>query len=1193
MQTSLRLLIALLVVVSPVSGQQRFEMHTDPDSPARFLRVASQDTTVPVIVEFVEEPLHLAQRSSLSAASAEFYRSRFSQFSHDIGRSGPAPLAVPSTVEFYRAFFGVATTVPESMIATLAQLPYVRRVHREREVRAHLEESLGQIRAPDVWTNFGVKGEGVLVGILDSGIDYLHPALGGGLGSDFKVAGGYDFVNSDPDPMDDNGHGTHVAGIVAADGIVIRGVSPKARLLAYKVLDASGRGLERNIIAAIERVVDPNQDGDPRDMADIVNMSLGSDRGDPDDALSRAVDNAVRLGVTFCVSAGNAGAYLPTQGKETNYYYTGMETIGSPGTARLAITVGAVDHDDGLTQFSSKGPSGGTFGVKPDIVAPGDGILSLAPGGGTASKSGTSMASPMVAGVAALLKSGNKNLTPAEIKSALMGSSVHLGLSVMKQGAGRVDAMRAMRTTTFSAQAQLSFGLDDPAQSTFMRSETLMVFNANAISQTYSLTASGAGPGVSLSASPAVFSVSSGGTQEVVVTLAVNNGVVPIVEDDIIIHDGLVNVNGTVDTLRIPWAFVRTSRLLLAFSEPGPAFIGASDITMIGPRSSRYGPKTRWIDPRHLEIAGAPGGMYDFAAYFPSAGTLVTREQVWFEESGTLSFNATDAPHSIVFDARDENGLPFPPSTHVQRSLRVDVRDGVPLYVAFPSGVASLAISGVSTRFRFHPVESYINLKSEKRVVVPQYNSFRGVAGNMILSPASSPYRKQTLRFRVPTGTPQLKLYSDIIDAKTVNGSEYFNTVQIGVDTLDAAGGDASISVALMQPLDPVYSASVAFHVNANDLSTDYLDYSTRYLSVTGDSVMVSLPSQRSPASYVSPDGGVIIFGSGPVHVLNPSYNNSQGTSIQFDPRFRGNVLEDRYTDARVGSYAIFDEAGGQLVRAPLSAPRSPLDVPPGLYRVMIESESFSVSNARGKVTLVNSFDLTRPVADAPIVTSFTVLDGHGRAGDRLTKGDAGILRFSARVQALPEQLPVNDSTRAFYRRHRSTDWNALPVVFAGGNVKGVGAVFLASLTAATMQDTAGIDLRIRLVDISGNASDMIVAPAFAVGPWVDEGTSDVENGAGAPASFSLAQNYPNPFNPSTTIGYTVPVGGGHGSGTKPVRLVVYDLLGREVAVLVNEAKAPGRYEARFDGTGLASGVYFYSLIAERYAETRKLLLLY
>jgi hypothetical protein len=151
--------------------------------------------------------------------------------------------------------------------------------------------------------------------------------------------------------------------------------------------------------------------------------------------------------------------------------------------------------------------------------------------------------------------------------------------------------------------------------------------------------------------------------------------------------------------------------------------------------------------------------------------------------------------------------------------------------------------------------------------------------------------------------------------------------------------------------------------------------------------------------------------------------------------------------------------------------------------------------------------------------------------------------------------------------------------------------MYTAPLDASTTQDSTGIDLRIRVVDTYGNASDMIVAPAFTVGPWSNRGTSNVGEDNGVPSVFALHQNFPNPFNPSTTIRYSVPGFEGQGSGTNEVRLMVYDLLGREVALLANEGKAAGEYEVTFDGAGLSSGVYFYRLTAGTSTSTRKMLL--
>jgi len=301
-----------------------------------------------------------------------------------------------------------------------------------------------------------LTGEGVTIGIIDTGVDYTHPDLGGCFGTGCKVVDGYDFYNDDNDPMDDKGHGTHVAATAAGNG-VLKGVAPDANIVAYKVLDSGGSGPISGIIAAVDRSVDPNQDGDFSDHLDIISMSLGvpcwafgypEDCG-PNDPLNMAVDNAVDIGVTVVAAAGNSGT-------------RSGETIGSPGTARRAITVGATDKNDVLADFSSKGPvtSNDVTIDKPDIVAPGvlicsarmptytpwsnNPIYAKCLDNSYVLLSGTSMATPHVSGAAALLKQAYPQWTPDEIKNVLKDSSDGLPYSSNEVGSGRLNILSAV-----------------------------------------------------------------------------------------------------------------------------------------------------------------------------------------------------------------------------------------------------------------------------------------------------------------------------------------------------------------------------------------------------------------------------------------------------------------------------------------------------------------------------------------------------------------------------------------------------------------------------------------------------------------------------------------------------------------------------------------------------------------------------
>ncbi len=302
-----------------------------------------------------------------------------------------------------------------------------------------------------------------------------------------KVVSGYDFSDNDADPMDYQGHGTHVAATAAGNG-VLKGVAPEAEIYAYKVFPNSYANV---IISAIERSMNPNQDGDFSDHLDIISLSLGGP-GNPDDAMSQAIDNAVDNGVVAVIAAGNDG---PSE-----------QTIGSPGTARKAITVGASyktnyqsfwwdctpgiqtscgtcnsegkvfckywnDGDpstDKITSFSSRGNvvwddnSGNSqILIKPDIVAPGALICaarydSIFPEGQYpyyhpcvddkhVQMAGTSMATPIVSGSVAILKQAHPNWTPEEIKASLKATAIDLGYDSKTQGAGRINLKEAVK----------------------------------------------------------------------------------------------------------------------------------------------------------------------------------------------------------------------------------------------------------------------------------------------------------------------------------------------------------------------------------------------------------------------------------------------------------------------------------------------------------------------------------------------------------------------------------------------------------------------------------------------------------------------------------------------------------------------------------------------------------------------------
>ena len=338
---------------------------------------------------------------------------------------------------------------------------------RTASASREITPNITQVNADQVWA-LGYTGASVVVAVVDSGVNYDHLDLADHLwdGGEAYPHHGYDVVNGDDDPMDDNGHGTHVAGIVCGDGTSgsQTGVAPDATLMCVKTTAADGFGGAVNIAGGMEWAVEHG--------CDLINLSQGmAGAGIADKEIFRRTCTAILdAGIVALVCAGNEdNAFLQMVYPIPNNVrvpascpppYLDPDQMANPGPLSCVVAVGAVNYNDAAADFTSQGPvtwQDTEFGdyaynpgiglIRPDVCAPGVNIKSLDYNNtsGYTTMDGTSQATPCVAGIVALMLQKNPKLTPAQICQILEETSVKLTPNKSNiTGVGRVDALAAV-----------------------------------------------------------------------------------------------------------------------------------------------------------------------------------------------------------------------------------------------------------------------------------------------------------------------------------------------------------------------------------------------------------------------------------------------------------------------------------------------------------------------------------------------------------------------------------------------------------------------------------------------------------------------------------------------------------------------------------------------------------------------------
>jgi subtilisin family serine protease len=1050
--------IAVLAIAVAASAQLVADpqFHAERADGTEVVIPSQSEAATGFIVEFVAPPA----AANVAAKTAIDYQATFTRFRNDLAtilnarRSGKTAVDAEIRREFSIVFNGVAIDAPREVIDQLRTLPYVKRIVTDMPMHALAEgANITLINAPKVWSSLGSRGSGVTVAIIDTGINYMHDALGKGFGPGFKVKGGWDFVNNDADPLDDNGHGTHVSGIVAGQSDVITGVAPEASLIAYKVLGSTGSGSESNVIAAIERAADPNQDGNTADHVDVANLSLGGS-GNPDDPGSIAIDNATAAGITFAIAAGNSGS--------------SFHTISSPGTSRNAITVGASDLTDAITSFSSRGPNMKSLAIKPDVVAPGLSILSSYLGNTYATLSGTSMATPHVAGAAALLKALHRDWTPAQIKLALMNNSTLVHDDIMAVGAGRIDAFAAATGTIRIDPPAISLGLAPLDVNNWTATRSLHVTNSGTNAVTFRVKSNTAF-GENVTPSQATVTIPAGGSTDISLNFAVDNGATVAGVTSFTGGGQIVLTNAAVptDVHNIQFAFTKAGRATITFDRayPDALWLNESHSNIVG--GARLDDNTSEV----LMIPGTWDALIYTREFDESTGAVtgvdfIGREAIPVTKDTTIALTAADIPHTLTLGGRRETGAALNGNGYAS-GVRIVLGTSGFTSLTFPfSNVHAMRVSDLSTAKTLLLYETMLDTPANNYYMI-QHPPLVGVSADANLTTGGSALRGGAVQLAMPAASRSDRRLA--VSATSLNGAGVSLTSIVDAPLINA-------HVWVSPDVHPNYTYGIAFGVIA-DATTQY---STPLLRVVNDKLVNSL----LPWSY---SGVTYEFGLGPRFPL-VSITPGIGTQrLNWLTEIAGPLGEVRVADRPGTTTRFFDANGTQLSTAGFS---TSFDLSTkAAYRVELTNQGTLYPGVNKTTTVSMNVDSSRLDYIPPSLTTMRMLDGTGAVVTRLDPHGSGSLLFSAADFGINASgrfyQPIGgDALAVSYRYSGESAWRLLKATQVTEDAtSGAGILYRVDLGAVANVDRGFVDLKFDVADASGNTTSLTMAPAFSIGP--------------------------------------------------------------------------------------------------------------
>lgn len=997
-------------------------------------------------------------------------------------------ISVEYLFEYETAINGFAIKTNNHIVNEIKKLPYVIGVYDDQEFKIDFEEqkATGEIIKSLDKIDSEYTGKGVVIGIIDTGIDYTHPDLGGGFGSNYKVIGGYDFFNNDNNPMDDNGHGTFVAGIAAANGNTFNGLAKDAKLLAYKVLGSTGWGSSSLVIAAIEKCLNPDGNNLTDDAVNVINLSLGNVMGDPKDPSSQAVDNACQYGVVCVVAAGNDGGSL------------GYNSIASPASSIQAISVGAADGASDIAYFSAKGPTRFDYAIKPELLAPGVNIYSTKVGGGYNTASGTSSAAPYIAGVTALLKEKNPNWNHQEIKSLLTQSTIDLGKDVWSQGFGLIDKDKSLLQDVLIIPATFNMGIVNTSD---VINKKIKIHNYSNSNAHYTLSLEST---QSLNAifDPSTVDVKAQDSAEISVNISVNSsmGYIDVNKEDWLPYYGEIKAVSTNDTLRVLFSFLRSHFLTINIDN----YENISTFFYIHNKGNfiylKDGPQIRndYSDGKTILLNE---GIYDAIGFQTETNIdnwtitryLVTQENIDITKTRTVDLRKSLAKYKRTLVARDDNGAVI--SFNRQSSIAnfVHTLSGYGFFYDTEGfkEFDELHYNKISSDYRY---DWYTTSRVYEEPVYHFKVSLTDVSRDISEELNLKNFARVKLYYKTPQNVENIwmrewnggtvVLSADWDLKKAVFNTPFVNNAYLMEDPYERFPYSAIAGVytdvfffSSSQTTDPnmathLYTTPWYKVLNGKIESFLYVDKDNNQLTIRGNKITYGLGPVHWFAVFENNANYLKLRSNTGVGFAFNSYINQQ-EKIFFP--FVLNQLQD-FSPQPDLSFTIYDGNGNIVksgkfgdffisgIKNNLYDYYSQISLPSsGKYTLQVVDSSYTIQNHKGKMTVTAVANTQEVDKNPPSMKSFNILT-NGEFTDLVS------IEQPSGIQFFVEDKESSVTASLFYREFNQSVWEEINVLYQEG-------LYYAEINSQFPRGYVSLKLNVK--DSGGNELEYIAEPAF------------------------------------------------------------------------------------------------------------------